>query len=200
MTNPQAANSYSYAEDNPITKKDPTGRGLELLMVPYVGIPLAILSTLATYEVLRNATNGGRLIETVQPPNFAELGFPRFSSDPGDFLPPRGGGPGWQKWIYAGLGAGALGKEIYDNYQGIQSGIKNFLGLSSQANSTKLPINSSNGGYSYSQQYVVQGNTTYRRTSGGGLAPTSLPSTVKDGQGNTFYRNSSGLLSTKPGQ
>jgi hypothetical protein len=28
LTNPQSLNSYSYAEDNPITKKDPTGKGL----------------------------------------------------------------------------------------------------------------------------------------------------------------------------
>jgi hypothetical protein len=47
--------------------------------------------------------------------------------------------------------------------------------------------------------YVVQNNTTYARSSGGGLVPTSMPTSVKDNQGATFYRNSSGLLSTQPG-
>ena len=53
--------------------------------------------------------------------------------------------------------------------------------------------------YSSPSPYVVQNNTTYARTSSGGLSPTSLPATVSQG-GATYYRNSSGLLSTTPGK
>jgi hypothetical protein len=53
-------------------------------------------------------------------------------------------------------------------------------------------------GYGLLNSYVVSNNTTYVRTGGGGLQETSLPSTVTQG-GTTYYRNSSGLLSTKSG-
>ena len=44
LTDPQSLNSYSYANDNPITQKDPTGRGTPLA-IP-VAVVAAILVTL----------------------------------------------------------------------------------------------------------------------------------------------------------
>jgi len=54
-------------------------------------------------------------------------------------------------------------------------------------------------GASFFSSYVVKNNTTYGQASGGGLQQTSLPATISRG-GATYYRNSSGLLSSKPGQ
>src|SRR4029450_338731 len=38
LTNPQALNSYGYANDNPITGKDPNGRRVELISRPVFNI------------------------------------------------------------------------------------------------------------------------------------------------------------------
>ncbi|MES2135180.1 MAG: RHS repeat-associated core domain-containing protein [Patescibacteria group bacterium] len=51
LINPQAANSYSYAEDNPITKKDPDGRcaGPFIAAAPVcLGVAYGIIETAAT--------------------------------------------------------------------------------------------------------------------------------------------------------
>jgi hypothetical protein len=133
---------------------------------------------------------------------FEHSSYPSGSQDPNDIKPPRGDAPEWQKWVYFGLGAGLAGYEVRDQYMKHEDGIKDFLRNQSLFASILSGSKSQGMGVSVGapQQYVVQGNTTYARTSGGGLAPTSLPTTVNDGKGNTFYRNSSGLLSTVPGQ
>jgi hypothetical protein len=53
-------------------------------------------------------------------------------------------------------------------------------------------------GYGVLSSYVVSNNATYVQAAGGRLQQTSLPATITQG-GTTYYRNSSGLLSTRPG-
>jgi len=115
LADPQLANSYSYAGGNPLTKKDPTGRlGEELVLVllaPEV-IPIVILAAVGALG-LYYATQ----IDLPDPGSYrAETlkdGGSRFSE-------PRGGEPtpdpksGWEKWILAGSYAAVGVYEFFD--------------------------------------------------------------------------------------
>ena len=56
LNNPQSLNSYSYANDNPITKSDPTGRCAGPLLVACVAIIGAGIASYTTYagDILNN--------------------------------------------------------------------------------------------------------------------------------------------------
>jgi RHS repeat-associated protein len=56
LTDPQSLNSYSYANDNPVVKSDPSGRCAGPLLIVCIGIIGAGISSYATYadDVLNN--------------------------------------------------------------------------------------------------------------------------------------------------
>ena len=60
LQNPQSLNVYSYSEDNPIIKSDPSGKCAGPLIVPCIFIIGAGISSGATYagDVLNNISNG----------------------------------------------------------------------------------------------------------------------------------------------
>ncbi len=62
LQDPQSLNSYSYANDNPITKSDPSGKCAGPLIVPCIFIIGAGISSVTTYagDVLSNINNGSR--------------------------------------------------------------------------------------------------------------------------------------------
>jgi RHS repeat-associated protein len=62
LQDPQSLNSYSYANDNPITKSDPSGKCAGPLIVPCIFIIGAGISSATTYagDVLSNINNGNR--------------------------------------------------------------------------------------------------------------------------------------------
>src|SRR5712691_5641395 len=47
LTDPQSLNSYSYANDNPITRSDPSGRAGALALAP-LATPVEILATITS--------------------------------------------------------------------------------------------------------------------------------------------------------
>ena len=228
LLNPQSQNSYSYAGDNPITNKDPLGRYLELsgsLVVPgrawSAGIrfdsngidyflsggagaglaagfeamwaPGVMLSHTNQASVSVNGTVadgvGGRMSQNVWTYDpITKKTIP--NGDPVlGLVFGAGGGASVQFEGSAPIPGLVWNKPIAPSTLGSTANIPtSIMSYSTWMNSVSTP-----------SQYVVQNNTTYARTSGGGLSPTSLPATVSQG-GSTYYRNSSGLLSTKPGQ
>jgi RHS repeat-associated protein len=226
LLNPQSQNSYSYAEDNPITKKDPWGRYVEIsgtLIAPgrawSAGIrfdsngidyflsggvgaglsagfeamwaPGVMLSHTNQAAVTANGTVadvfGGRVSQNI------------YTYDPVTKKTIPNGDPVLGLVLGAGTGASAQfeglapipylvwNRPIAPSKLGSTANIPaSIMSYSTYMNSASTP-----------SQYVVQNNTTFARTSSGSLAPTSLPASVSQG-GSTYYRNSSGLLSTKP--
>src|SRR5882762_3552834 len=59
LTDPQSLNSYSYANDNPITTSDPSGRCAGPLLIACVAVIGAGISSYATYagDVYNNRAN-----------------------------------------------------------------------------------------------------------------------------------------------
>jgi RHS repeat-associated protein len=160
LQNPQLQNSYSYAGNNPITQKDPTGRcvwdacAVELTIAsapvwsPYAIAAGGIVAGWLGYQV-GNAikSNGDKLIETVQPTSYAELNFPRGGGDPNDFKDPRNGLSTLEKVLYFGVGGAAIADTICQQSSACKQFVDKFMpgngntGASSQNNSSKTNIN-----------------------------------------------------------
>jgi RHS repeat-associated protein len=226
MLNPQALNSYGYANDNPITNKDPLGRYLELsgsLVAPGRAWSAGIRFDSNGIDYFFSGGVGGGLeagFEAMWAPGVKLAHTNQASvSVNGTVADGIGGGVSANIWTYdpvtkkavkndaalgVVIGAGTGGGVQFEESAPVPYLVWNKpfaqgkLGSTANVPATIMSYKTYMSSQNTSSQYVVQNNTTYLRTSGGGLAPTALPATVTQG-GATYYRNSSGLLSTKPG-
>jgi RHS repeat-associated protein len=237
LKDPQSLNSYSYANDNPITKNDPTGKCAE----DGCFVELASIGALSGFA----AGVVGQGVSDLRSGHLSSIGNYAASGV-------KGGAIGFSTVAAAYLGAGALlvgataaatdatlnvAQNVFTGQPtdwadvGTEAGITGLTGGLLEGFAPKVPgripnlfsksfftgshmtnslsqnlidlgahsiIPAAASGYSLFSSYVVQNNATYLRTSGGGLQQTSLPATVSQ-SGTTYYRNSSGLLSSTPG-
>jgi RHS repeat-associated protein len=235
IIDPQSLNSYSYSEDNPITKEDPSGKCVE----DGCFLELEGIGTVSGFGV--GVISQG--VQDIQNGHFSGLGAYASSGGKGAVV-----GASTVAAAYLGAGAAVVGLTAgvsgaaYDILQnmvankqnnwgdiGVNNGITALTGglldgyvpkvpgvvpnLFDEAFFTGSHMTNSiyqniidlgahsvfTSGASFFGSYVVKNNTTYMQTSGGGLQSTSLPATISQG-GATYYRNSSGLLSTSPGK
>jgi len=111
LTNPQAQNSYSYANNNPITNKDPDGRIIPAAAIPYILFGIgAFLDSAVTYysDVRQNQVSGNPNPYTTNLSPAAEYGVGAVGGGASmTFL----GGAGR---VVSGLGAGtiSLGQDL----------------------------------------------------------------------------------------
>jgi RHS repeat-associated protein len=226
LNDPQLQNSYSWARNNPITLKDPLGRYVEIsgsLVVPGRGWSAGIRFDSNGIDYFLSGGVGVGLSAGFEAMWAPGVMLPHTNQAAvtanGTVADGVGGRFSTNLWTYDAqgrkvisngdpvlglvLGAGTGASVQLEGSAPIPGLVWNKPATPGRLGSTaNIPATISSYGSSYraAPQYVVQGNTTYVRTSGGGLAPSSLPASVSDGQGNTFYRNKDGLLSTKPGQ
>ncbi len=160
MRNPQAMNSYSYAQNSPLVLKDPSGRsaaaigGLEglaalsALVAPEVVVPVvaavAIVTTgIVLYENGKQIWMGPVQTINLPPPPIDPL-------DPGG--PPNFKGPKWkQAIIWTTIGIGGL-EGVLENYP--KGGNSNSTKQSNTTNST----NSTAKSPTYNQPSPYQNN------------------------------------------
>jgi RHS repeat-associated protein len=173
LRDPQSLNSYAYANDNPITKSDPTGKCAEdacaveaLAVTAPVWMPTAsawgasVMSGIAAgtayigTDILVSKSNPGqRFIPFSQQPG-RQVTLPSNLPDPID--PWDGWKPGdpkdWKTWANAGLGVVGAATGVYELAK-------------------ELPNNnnwgSPNGTWSPLPPIVIQGSTTYYRNYSG---------------------------------
>jgi RHS repeat-associated protein len=217
LTDPQTLNSYSYANDNPITNSDPLGKFVELsgsLVAPGRAWSAGIRFDANGIDYFFSGGTGIGL----------EAGFEAMWA-PGVALPHRTQAAVTANGTYADGFGGRISQNIWTYDPQTKKTVPNgdptlglVLGAGSGASvqlegSGPIPFlvwnppaspsvgtlnfSTSVSNYGSASQYVVRNNTTYVRTSSGGLSATSLPATVTQG-GTTYYRNSSGLLSATP--
>lgn len=175
LSNPQALNSYAYANNNPITGKDPSGRqaaqaaqilfaDTPLLLMPQtwpVTVPIAIIAGgVMVYEgtsaLLRQS--GGRYVPFSQQGREVQLPGVPDPLNPWDGWKP-GDVKDWKTWAGTGLGIIGAATEIYQSARDLPS--------------NKGQSSPTSGGWAPLSPMVIQGGTSY-------------------------YRNYSGLLSTTP--
>jgi RHS repeat-associated protein len=225
LQDPQSLNVYSYSTDNPITKKDPSGRqfvdtALDVASdyAPSVGstissagswISSAALGTAAA--IIYNTSSYNDAAQKAQNYNNNRGGSYRYipfsqqgrlvqpPGTPDPFDPWDGWKPdgSWKGWIGTGIGIIGAATDIYQQAKDLPS--------------NRPPLPSSGGTWTALPPIVIQGGSTYYRnysgllsstpqiaTSRGGGSAGGLPASVSQG-GVTYYRNSSGLLSASPG-
>jgi len=224
LVNPQSLNSYSYAVGNPITKKDPQGRyveisgsvvapgqawsaglrvdrnGIDYFLSSGVGVGLA-----AGFELMWApgiALPHSRQVSVTANGTVADGVGGRVSDNIWTYDPTT------KKTVDKGepvlglvFGAGEGGSVQVDGSAPVPYLVWNKpIAPGTSGNTDNIPATiSSYNSYGSSAQYVVKNNATYVRTPSGGLSPTSLPATVNN-SGVTYFRNSSGLLSAAPNQ
>lgn len=151
LSDPQSLNSYSYSDDNPITKSDPTGKCLDLCVGEIaIGtspewLPYAIAGAAALYGAASYETNV--LLRNLPQPRFVPMPQMNINShDAGGNMPPNTNGP---KWIIGtigvGIGAYILDKftpaispflsDISDGYNIVRNDVKSLSNLNQSQNS-----------------------------------------------------------------
>ena len=173
LSDPQQLNSYSYGRDNPITKKDPNGNSAAAAFGLAPLLDVEALSGPVGWAALglTSVVAGAYVLSDLGQANWETF---QLVSGQGNNTEPEFNGklsPGmWGKLVRAGLVVGGSA------YFFEQSGLYKYLEAATPASSgARMP-----------SPVMVTGLTQY------------FPSTVNDTQGNTFYRNSSGLLSSTP--
>ncbi|WP_197520989.1 RHS repeat-associated core domain-containing protein [Bradyrhizobium icense] len=173
LADPQAAHSYSYARNNPITNKDPKGLQFAPALAPMVGIELLSGPVGWAALGLTTALYAAYLLHSLGEPNWQTMQLVNgqgYNTDPK--LPPKPpGGPwGFLAWTSAitATGIGAFNE---------------YVGPLLQPNNGLQPLHWPNGS-----------NPPFFTGAG---PVVSLPPMVIQ-SGTTYYRNSSGLLSTTP--
>jgi len=151
LTDPQLLNSYSYARNNPIVNKDPEGKFAAVALAApglafgppgwaFAGGVLLVAGVASgvylAHEYLSPANFQTGTLKDSRPYEFAS--YPR-PEDPNDWKPPRGDAPLWMKAAGLGLGAGALGHHLYEQYKDVSS-----VGAPSVSNTGNVSLNSSN--------------------------------------------------------
>ena len=238
LTDPQSMNSYSYANDNPIVKSDPSGRCV------WDGCALEIVALGA----FAGGVGGGigQLVSDIGRGQASSFSDYAASVGKGAFVGGTVAGAGILgagaaiTGVVAGLAYGGSTVAVNDvrgiknNWkdiaidsaitgvtggilEGILPGVPGrnpnlftdaFFTGSHMTNALSQNIidlgahsfgSAFSGSLNLMNSYVVKNNTTYMQTSGGGSQQTSLPATISQG-GATYYRNSSGLLSSSPGK
>lgn len=193
LQDPQSLNSYSYSEDNPITKSDPSGKFAPAALLPaayglgdlglastveFWGPPVAIgaigagaiiLASNGWQDVVQNAQNynnnrGGNYRYVPFSEQGRQIQLPG-SPDPLD--PWDGwklGNPNdWKTWVGTGLGVIGAATDIYQQAQ-------------------DLPSNNQSGAWTALPPIVIQGGSSYYRNSSGLLSTTPQNSTGQQGQ------------------
>jgi RHS repeat-associated protein len=191
LADPQLANSYNYARDNPITNKDPQGNigaaaaipflapeaTVATIFAPEVVIPAAVIGSAAFvgYQALLRTSNGlkyGGQFDAKRLPPSSMMG-PQNILDPFDGGPPNFD-PKTPNWVKAGT-AGVIGtliaQEFFDPFDRLNGFIKNYKGAMQTQNTT----NQQNKGSSMSNQTLGRTNTSQTGIrSGGGSTLQSL--------------------------
>jgi RHS repeat-associated protein len=229
LPDPQSLNAYSYAEGNPITKSDPSGKFAPALApfaygfgdlglastVEFWGPPVAIGAGVAgTAAIIYNAYHNSGAGAPGSYQAYQEVSGQGYNTDPN--IPPRPPKGPWGTLAWTSV-ITAVGIGVFNDYFGPVLQPDNGLQPLRWPGGTN-PIFTGNGPIFALPPIVIQGSSTYYRNSSGLLstAPqqgsssqqahgsgsggsSSLPATVSQG-GVTYYRNSSGLLSTSPGK
>ena len=166
------------------TNKDPNGNLAVAALPVYavwtapqwapwlIGGTAALISSLYLADQFPDpSTSKAGTLQSSRP--YEHMSYPS-PQNPNDLKPPRGDAPNWQKWLYGGLGFGAVGYEIYDQYKKHEEGIKNFLNPNSQSN----PAGQSFGGGNVTIQQRQSAAQSYNfsvgaSTGGGGGSPSN---------------------------
>ena len=142
LTNPQAQNSYAYANGNPVVNKDPTGRCLEDLCVGETAVitspmwaPAVAATAVGAYTaamtLLRNNNGGGKMrFEPFDPSRLVRLPD---SPSPFDFGPPNLP-PNLSKWMRWAVAGTLLVGEITDEYSRVQDAKNDILSFLASSN------------------------------------------------------------------
>jgi RHS repeat-associated protein len=208
LTDPQQLNSYSYGRDNPITRKDPSGRQAETLRTmgalgtfaalqpetaPFVLPIIAGIGLFAGFEYAGGTAllrqSGGReygRLDRGQGVSLPEISLPGGGDNRPNFNDKT---PNWKILGWAGLTiAGGIG-EYWKTRQDYDDGAKN----------TKMPYiaNGGNTGMNWGALNVRNANQSAASRPSSGTqswwSVSGLPSTVTQ-NGVTYTRNASGLL------
>ena len=230
LTDPQSLNSYSYANDNPITKSDPSGKFAPAALAPFAyglgdlglastvefwGPPVAIgVGVTGAAAIIYNAYHNSISGAPGSYQAYQEVSGQGYNTDPNIPLRPPKGPWGTLAWtsVITAVGIGA-----FNDYFGPVLQPDNGLQPLRWPNGTN-PIFTGNGPVFTLPPIVIQGGSTYYRNSSGLLSTTpqqgassqQAHSSSSGGSGSlpatvsqggvTYYRNSSGLLSTSPGR
>jgi RHS repeat-associated protein len=227
LQDPQSLNSYSYSDDNPVTKSDPNGKQLAGLAASY-GTGYFFGSESGPFDIIVGTAIGtGLFLAANSSPRFEPTapGYPQvFQESMGQGYnpdPELGGGnfpPGWWgKVVKTGITIGTtalIARELVnpDLVNDIEE-IGNINGAGSDNLPSPLMVN--NFGFPETAYNAQNFAPSEFHTACGALCAVSqsasvsagsvssggggsLPTTVNQG-GTTYYRNSSGLLSATPG-
>jgi RHS repeat-associated protein len=225
LTDPQSLNSYSYSDDNPIVKSDPNGKQLASLAASY-GTGYLLGGETGPFDIVVGTAIGtGLFIATNSSLNYepSAPGYPQvfqesigqgYNTDPefrGD--PPPGW---WGKIVKTGITVGLstlaanelANSDLQNDINQIGSTLaarRDNLPSPTMVNNLGFPQTSYNSGYLTTSEFhtacgalCAAPQTPVVSSGGSGSGGGSLPATVSQG-GATYYRNSSGLLSTAPG-
>ncbi len=164
---PQSLNSYSYSLDNPVTKKDPSGKQVALPSIspastnPYiVGATFIVITGAYILSQLGDVFKDGKaeiLVDTR--PSDVTLHLPM--RNPDDLQPPRNNSPKWQRFVYFMVSSGAV---IYTWREQFEEEINYLIGFLKrsagkseevQANPMSSPQNPSVSAVSQSAQLTA---------------------------------------------
>jgi RHS repeat-associated protein len=174
LTDPQALNAYSYGRDNPITRKDSSGKFPALaaapaLLFPEISAPVIIVgaTVVGISAIAATYYNTPALLRQSGGREYGRLDKGQGVSLPGapslfpEGEPPKIPDSKWLKWGLVGTGVVDLSTYLYDLYKDYSKSLQDLK--TKQQQSPQMQMNLTNGGSSYRQGTQSSASYTFMR-------------------------------------